>query len=80
MSGIENGGQHCFVNMLMQCLSVNQTLVNALHVHSRNHVDEIGMYHITLLINFLCKEYSVQDFSKRLQIETSIGVYNMLLQ
>ena len=44
MSGIENSGQHCYLNALLQCMSVNNTLIAALTVNSRNHVEDIGKF------------------------------------
>ena len=44
MSGIENGGQHSYLNALLQCMSVNNTLITALTIHSRNHVEDIGKF------------------------------------
>ena len=40
MSGIENLAQNCFVSSHMQCMSVNESLFNALVVDSRNHVPD----------------------------------------
>ena len=44
MSGIENSRQHCYLNALLQCMSVNNTLIAALTIHSRNHVEDIGKF------------------------------------
>ena len=44
MSGIENSGQHYYLNALLQCMSVNNTLIAALTVHSRNHAEDIGKF------------------------------------
>ena len=44
MSGIMNLGQNCFLNALMQCMSVNQTLINALQIHSRTHEQQGGKF------------------------------------
>ena len=59
MSGIVNLGQNCFVNALMQCFSVNQSMVNALEVHSRHHDTVTSKYNIS------------EIFNRRLQCETS---------
>ena len=44
MSGIKNGRQHCYLNALLQCMSVNNTLIAALTIHSRHHVEDIGKF------------------------------------
>ena len=50
MLGIEKGGQHCYLNALLQCMSVNNRLVNALTVHPRNHVAELCKYNSTTIL------------------------------
>ena len=45
MSGIENISQNCFLSSLMQCMSVNESLFNALVIHSRNHVPDPSKYY-----------------------------------
>ena len=46
MLGIQNidGGQHCYANSILQCLSVNQILYADLQKHNINHVVNIGKY------------------------------------
>ena len=46
MSGIQNidGGQHCYANSILQCLSVNQILYTDLQKHNINHVVNVGKY------------------------------------
>ena len=41
-AGIENKGQHCYMNALIQCLSNNQILINSLEEHNLRHVDTMG--------------------------------------
>ena len=40
MSGIQNieGGQHCYVNALLQCFSLNDVLFTALEKHNIGHI------------------------------------------
>ena len=53
MSGIENISQNCFLSSLMQCMSVNESLFNALVIHSRNHVPDPSKYYkIDYIYNF----------------------------
>ena len=44
MSGIENtdGGQHCYYNALLQCLSINETLFSESERHNLNHIVNEG--------------------------------------
>ena len=66
MSGMVNLGQNCFVNALMQCFSVNQSMVNALEVHSRHHDTATGKYNISEIFNRRLQcETSPRDFSRQ---------------
>ena len=40
MSGIQNidGGQHCYLNALLQCFSLNDVLFAALEKHNVTHI------------------------------------------
>ena len=44
MSGIENISQNCFLSSLKQCVSVNESLFNALVIYSRNHIPDPSKY------------------------------------
>ena len=46
MSGIENkeGGRHCYLNALLQCMSINDILYQDLQTHNVNHIMLEGKY------------------------------------
>ena len=52
MSGIENkeGGRHCYLNLLLQCMSINDILFEDLQRHNMNHIIPDGKYYEKLKI------------------------------
>ena len=72
MSGIKNkdGGRHCYLNSLLQCMSINDILYGDIQRHNVNHITPIGKYYenLKILLESLtcltmnCKQISFRIF------------------